>query len=363
MTISARRFAEKLREHGNEIRIVSTGKAGDTEYLMKKQYIPVFDKLVSSQGMTFAKTDKAILEKAIAWADIVHFLVPFALSHNGIKIAQRLNVPYTAAYHVQPENITSSIHLQHWRFVNTAIYRWFNFYIYKYCSHIHCPSRFIADELKKHGYKSRLHIISNGVDPDFITERKLPKPEKYKDRFLILTVGRLSIEKRQDILIKAVSLSEYKDKITVLIAGQGPRKAKLERIAAKYGVPVEIGFYPKDRLLDLIAFSDLYVHAAEAEIEAMSCMEAFSGGLVPIIANSKKSATPQFALDENSLFKAGSPKALAEKIDYWIRHDEERRALEKEYTRLGRKYDLDECVREAENMFRTAIEEKNTERK
>ena len=32
--------------------------------------------------------------------------------------------------------------------------------------------------------------------------------------------------------------------------------------------------------------SDLYVHAADVEIEAMSCMEAFAGGLVPVIANS-----------------------------------------------------------------------------
>ena len=46
----------------------------------------------------------------------------------------------------------------------------------------------------------------------------------------------------------------------------------------------------------------------------MSCMEAFAGGLVPAIANSPKSATPQFALDERSLFPAGDSAALAEKI-------------------------------------------------
>lgn len=55
MTISARRFAEVLRQHGHEVRIASTGKPeqlseGETAYLMEKQYIPVFDKLVSSQG-------------------------------------------------------------------------------------------------------------------------------------------------------------------------------------------------------------------------------------------------------------------------------------------------------------------------
>ena len=87
MTISSRRFADRLIEHGNEVRVVSTGKEGDTEYLMQPQKIPIFDQLITAQGMTFAKTDTEVLKKAILWADIVHFLVPFALSHNGMKIA------------------------------------------------------------------------------------------------------------------------------------------------------------------------------------------------------------------------------------------------------------------------------------
>lgn len=63
----------------------------------------------------------------------------------------------------------------------------------------------------------------------------------------------------------------------------------------------------------------------DAEIEAISCMEAFASGLVPVIANSAKSATPQFALDERSLFTAGDSGDLTQKIDYWLEHEDERR--------------------------------------
>ena len=48
-------------------------------YLLKKQYIPIFDDLISSQGMTFAKVDKAVIREAVEWAEIIHFLTPFAL--------------------------------------------------------------------------------------------------------------------------------------------------------------------------------------------------------------------------------------------------------------------------------------------
>ena len=360
MTISSRRFAQKLGEHGHEVRIVSTGSQGDTEYLMEKQYIPVFDSLVSAQGMTFAKPDDEILRRAITWADVIHFLVPFALSRHGVNIAREMGKPYTAAFHVQPENITSSIHLGWANLISAGIYRGFHRYFYRYCRHIHCPSRYIAGEMRRHGYRETLHVISNGIDPDF-KYRRLPKPAGSDDRFAILTIGRLSIEKRQDILIKAVARSAYRDRIDIMIAGQGPRREKLEKLAKKLKVPVNIRFYNKTDLLDLIATCDLYVHAASAEIEAMSCMEAFACGLVPIIANSPKSATPQFALDERSLFRVNDPEDLAKKIDYWIEHEDERKKMELEYGRLAEKYDLDVCVRQVEDMFLEAIHENETQ--
>lgn len=106
MTISGRRFAKTLIRHGHSVRVVSTDPEGravefwntdgpenaeasaNLSYIMKKQYIPIFDKLVSSQGMTFAKPDDRKLEKAVEWADVIHILVPFALSHHVIKIAR-----------------------------------------------------------------------------------------------------------------------------------------------------------------------------------------------------------------------------------------------------------------------------------
>lgn len=361
MTISSRRFAAVLRAHGHEIRILSYGKPENLDpehpaYLLNKQYIPVFDNLVASQGMVFAKVDTAILDEAIRWADVVHFLTPFALSHAGILLARKYGVPYTAAFHVQPENVTSSIHLGKVDWVNDCVYNWFRHYVFRYCSHIHCPSEFIAGELRRHGYTAQLHVISNGIDPDF-RYQKLPKDPELDGKFVILMVGRLSIEKRQDVLVDAVAKSKYRDRIRLVLAGKGPRKKQIARRGAKRGIDLTIQFFPKPELLRLIAMSDLYVHAADMEIEAMSCMEAFAGGLVPIIANSSKSATPQFALDDRSLFAAGDSADLARKIDYWIEHPQEKEEMEHRYAASAEAYNLDRCVRQAEDMFRMAIAE------
>lgn len=361
VTISARRFAKVLCEHGHEVRILSYGEKQDVSdpdsaYLLPKLTVPIFDGLISAQGMTFAWPDKDIIRKAVAWADLVHVLLPFALSHRCIKIAQEMHKPYTGAFHVQPENITSSIHMAKVQFINAGVYRWFHHYVYRHCSHIHCPSNFIAGELKRRGYTEQLHVISNGIAPDFVY-RKLPKTDQFAGKFVILMVGRLSVEKRQNILIQAVAKSKYADRIQLVLAGEGPRKKPLKRQGSKLPNPVYIHFFQKQELLDMIAVSDLYVHAASMEAEAMSCMEAFASGLVPIIANSKKSATPQFALDERSLFKADDSTELAHKIDYWIEHEAQRKEMEHAYSELGRRYNLEFCVREIEKMFEAAVAE------
>ena len=108
----------------------------------------------------FARPDEEVLREAISWADLVHFLLPFRLSMKGLEIARELDVPHTAAFHVQPENITYTLHLGKQQAVNAWLYRFFWDRFYKYFRHIHCPSSFIAGELKANHYTSKLHVVS-----------------------------------------------------------------------------------------------------------------------------------------------------------------------------------------------------------
>ena len=241
-----------------------------------------------------------MLEKAIKGADIVHIYQPWPLGRRAEKIARKLGVPCIAAFHIQPENITYNIGLSRVSFLGHLIYYLLYFFFYRRFSHIHCPSKFIAAQLRSHGYRAQLHVISNGVDPDF---RPVPHSKKGRDNlFKILMIGRLSPEKRQDVLIKAVQKSRYEKRIQLYFAGQGPKEGKLRRMGEKLTNPPIFGYYNKEKLIELIRNCDLYVHTSDIEIEGISCIEAFSCGLVPVISDSKLSATKQFALGPMNLF-------------------------------------------------------------
>ena len=364
-SISAQRFAAVLREHGNEVRILTTGEPAPDKFVLKEFKVPLFNDLIHSHGFQFAQVDLDIIREAVAWADIVHCMMPFALETATKLIADQMHKPSTAAFHIQPENMTSSIGLGKAERINDSFYQVFNWTLYSRFTHIHTPSQFMADELVKHGYKAKIHVISNGIDPDFIAagQRKLSNSDgghtSRSDGSLItiVMVGRLSGEKRQDVIINAVPFSKYADRIQLVFAGKGPKYDEYVELGKQLKNPPQFVFLSKPELIDLLLHTDLYVHASDMESEAISCIEAFATGLVPVIANSEDSATPQFALDGRSFFAPGRPKDLARAIDWWLDHPDEKAKMEREYAEAAKKYDIDTSVRLCEQMFREAIEE------
>jgi glycosyltransferase involved in cell wall biosynthesis len=357
--ISAHRFREELIKRGHTVRVVAVGVEGPDMYGLGEHYVPIATPVAKRSNMRFAKFDEKILTRALEGADIVHLFFPFQVQRKTFLLAKKMGIAACGAFHCQPENVTYNIGLKNFGFVASFLYWFFKIRLYNKLENIHCPSDFLAGELKKHNYKARLHVISNGVSSCFKPAKQPAGRED--DKINVLMIGRLAPEKRQDLIINAVKHSRHRDKIQLYFAGSGVNQKKYEALAAGLPNPPVFEFLPQDRLLELIQKTDIYIHASDIEIEGMSCMEAFSCGKVPVISNSKKSASSQFALDERSLFKKGDYRDLRDKLDYWIEHPEERKRMEKEYAKLGESYDIGFSAQKMIRMFEDAIAEQNRE--
>ena len=353
-TITAMRAKTLLEARGHLVRVVSAGPiVGENYYRLKKRYLPLVSEVSKRQNMYFAKPDVEILKSAFTGADIIHFFMPFKVSQVGIRLAKKMNVPATAAFHTQPENITYGAGLGRLgRPVAWILYQSFLNDFYRHVKHIHCPSKFVADELRHNNYKSNLHVISNGISDDY---HPLVSPMPAKSTWQLLSIGRYAPEKKQDVIIKAVARCRHKHRISLVLAGFGPLKKRYERLARRLGVDVRLAFFERDDLMRTIHESDLYVHAAEAEIEGIACLEALASGLVPIIAKSKKSASSQFALDDRSLFPTRNHKTLAERIDYWLDNAEEKRSMAAAYAASAEKYKISHSMDLFEEMLKQAV--------
>src|SRR5262245_11452928 len=177
-TVSAMRFAATLIARGHTVRVVACGEPGDAPgpgqaaqgpemYWVPELVIPIGSRLAHRQHTLFAKPVRDVLVAAITGADVVHIYQPWPLGRAAERIARQLGVPAIAALHIQPEHITYNIGLGWFPPAAHLVYFLLRLLFYRRFADSHCPSAFIAAQLRRHGYRARLDVISNGVGNDF----------------------------------------------------------------------------------------------------------------------------------------------------------------------------------------------------
>jgi len=358
--MTAIRFKKELERQGHTVRVISNTDAGDNIFPLKTRRIPIATRVAGYSGMSYAKFNKRIVKSAIQGADIVHLFFPFQLQRKTLKLAGKMNIPVTAAFHLHPDNVLRNCGFKMPRFVTRLVFRRFRRGLYDKVKHVHCPSDFIAEELRANGYRSQMHVISNGITKNFKPVPRSRPEVTQENPFKILMIGRFNNEKRHDLLISALSLSRYADVIDITFAGSGPLQQELQTRAAALPRPPTFGFFPQDKLLKLIHESDLYIHAADVEIEGISCIEAFATGLVPLIGNSPNSATKQFALYDRSLFECGNATSLREKIEYWVENPAHLMEASSDYIKHAKNFTIEQSVTKIIQMFKIAIQDQKT---
>jgi glycosyltransferase involved in cell wall biosynthesis len=355
---SARRTVKALREAGQEVRVLSGKNLEDpngphADYEMENFDFPLVQPMLSSFGYHFAKWKGPQIEEAVRWADVIHMEETFFLHRAALKWALKLGKPLVGTYHVHPENIifntlgfragflTCQLILRHWCHT-----------FYRHYKYIQCPTENVRERLVRHRVKAHCFTLSNGVIPDKCI-RPLTPPENYFDEnrpLDLIYIGRTAVEKDQPTLYKAIRLSKYAKRIRLHIAGRGPKLKEYTRMAEKLyedgvvGYKPTIGYYNRDQLRELAANADLAVHCAYIEVEGMSITEALQQAVVPVIATARHSGTAAYALDERSKFPAKNAKVLAERIDYWFDHPQERWEMGFKYAESMNNYDINTVV-------------------
>lgn len=366
-TIAAMNLIRYLKKQGHIVRILCAdqNKKGQENcwVVPNMNFGKTLNKYIEKVGVTLAKPVEDIIRDCIKGSDVVHILIPLYLSMNAIKIAKEYDIPMTASFHMQAENLTSYFKLNNVKFINTAVYKIIYKYVYQYVDKIHFPTKFIEEIFEKNIKKTTPGcVISNGVN-DYVKKENIEKPLEYQNKIVILTTGRYAREKSQDTLIKAIYHSKYKDKIQLILGGQGIKEKEYRKLAKNLPIQPLFKFYSRTEIIDVLNYADIYVHPAEIELEGISCIEAIACGKLTIVSNSKLSATKEFAVDERCIFKCRKPKDLARVIDYWIDHPEEKKIIEDKYLHSALAFNQEKCMEKMEQMLFDAIKvHKNQEK-
>jgi 1,2-diacylglycerol 3-alpha-glucosyltransferase len=311
--VSTRRFTERLRAAGHEVTIVANAAPEPGVVPLPTFEVPLFGGIMRRMRFQFARPDRGILAKVLARHDLIHIQFPFWLGVRATRMARAAGVPTVATFHVQGEHLLYNIGVRSETLV-ALVYRLFLRTVYDHADRVICPSDFTERELRRYGLRAPAVVISNGV-PSIFRPAPPGTGPSFGDKVMVLTVGRLAAEKRHDLLIEAVRRSRHAARIQLVILGTGPRRDELERLGARLPSPPVFGFLPTAELIPYYSAAVLCVHASEVEVEGMAALEALACGTPCLVADSPRSATPQFALDERYRFTSNSLDSLVAKLD------------------------------------------------
>ena len=361
-TIAATNLINYLRSRGHTVRVIcpDEDKRGmDGYYIVPRLSLgKVLNRYVKKVGVVIARADEKVIRQALDGMDHVHIMLPFFVGAKTVKLASKMNLPTTAGFHMQAENLTSYFKLNKFAPLNYAVYKTVYNALYRHVDAIHYPTEFIKDVFESNvKKKTRAYVISNSVN-SYFARQKTEKPPELADKTVILSTGRYAREKSQDTLIKAMKYSKHKDEIQLILAGHGLKEESYRALAKKVGIQPIFKLFPRREMVDVLNYSDFYVHPAEVELEGIACLEAIATGKLTVVSDSRHAATGEFAIDDSCRFRSRDPKDLARVIDYWIEHPDKRRRYEEKYLERANVYHRDVCMQKMEEMMIEIINEK-----
>jgi alpha-1,6-mannosyltransferase len=158
-----------------------------------------------------------------------------------------------------------------------------------------CTTGWAAAEFERIG-AGNLVRVPLGVDLDTFTPRAGQIRARYaaEDQALLVHCGRLSAEKKpQRSLNTLATLRAEGCPVRLVVAGDGPLRARLQRRAARAGLPVTFaGFLPgRASLAALLASADVAIAPGPAETFGLAALEALACG-TPVVV-SAESALPE----------------------------------------------------------------------
>jgi glycosyltransferase involved in cell wall biosynthesis len=252
--------------------------------------------------------------------DLVHIVAPFFLGPFGLSYARRLNVPILASFHTHVPN-----YVRHYggAFIEPAI--WSYLRALHNQAHLNlCPSTETLRDLRDHGFE-RVRWWRRGIDTTRFTPglRDLAMRTRLSggnpDELLVLYVGRLSPEKRLDLIRDPLFRVPG---VRLAMVGGGPSAEQLRRHfrATPTTFP---GFMRGDELVRAYRSADVFLFPSTTETFGLVALEAMACG-VPVIAANAGGVRDIISDGENGLlFDPERP----EQIGALVRDLKERPAL------------------------------------
>lgn len=255
-------------------------------------------------------------------ADVIHIHTPFVAHYAGVRLARRWQVPVVETYHTFFEE-----YLQH--YLPWLPAPWLRAFARRVsrsqCNavdHVIAPSTALGGVLRGYGIESPVTRLPTGIDPARWAggdgERFRARYNIEPERELLVHVSRIAHEKNIGFLLEMLRhLCRQRPDVLLLIAGEGPAKASLQRQAARLGLQANVlwcGYLDRTTtLLDCYRAGDVFVFASATETQGLVLLEAMATGL-PVVSTARLGTTDILTAKSGARVSPEEPAVFADHV-------------------------------------------------
>jgi 1,2-diacylglycerol 3-alpha-glucosyltransferase len=299
--------------------------------------------------------------------DVIHAHHPILLGQTAANKAEELNLPFVFTFHTQYREYSHYFPVPQetvQEFVKEAIVNWLADFLGR-CNHIVVPSPSMRDILEReYGIQDRLTVIPTGIDLEPFREADgevVRNKMGWEDKFVLISIGRLAVEKNWPTLLKASAHAmEKHPQLHTVIIGDGPERKRLEGYTRELGIAERVEFMgplPFSEIPAHLKAADLFGFASVTETQGLVTMEAMAAGL-PIVAVDATGTRDVVEDGVQGLLTENDSQALGKAIKKIVRDSKLRQDCRREALKKIQSLDIRIQAERLVNVYQQAIADK-----
>ena len=294
--------AEGLEKRGHEVVVLAPNPQAKVTYRRKVHYLPSRE-FKNYPGYRFVISPSDMLEfLRNEKVEVVHSHGLASMGILSLTAARALRIPHVLTFHTMANESVkyySPLPIRQ-DFMISLVWTYLR-NLLKRPEVVIAPSAPTRDELLENGVVMKsCEVVPTGVDCQKYS------PERYDKSFLeryglvgkrvLLHVGRLSLEKRLDVVLEGVAkIGPRVPDLRLLVVGKGPAEQDYKELAKKLGITDRViftGFLPDEDMPKAYASAEILVIASTFETQGLVVLEALASGTP--VAGARYRAIPEF---------------------------------------------------------------------
>lgn len=288
--------------------------------------------------------------------EVIHTQSPYTVGHEARRAAKRYRAPLVGTNHTAIEDF----------FPVPAVMRRFDAWYYNHCDFVSAPYQRLIERMREVGFNKPGRAVRNPAELGAFSPAVGDEKAEHKQALglegpVLLYSGRLGVEKRVDVLVRAVAeLVKEFPTLTLVATGHGAAEPSLRKLAAQLGVTRNIrftGFLSRQALAHVYKAADMFAFMSTSDSQSIALMQAYAAGLPALCADAR--GLPDFTPKEcGFLIEPGNYRALAEKAALLIKDAGLRERMSAAAAAYAQHFAPAKIADEWEQIYRDAIGKK-----